>query len=187
MAAALHGRRAVLSRHRALLHRSHQHLGRDNPAGAPIRLRLRRAGTRAVGRVLGLPVDAARRRMDGRSIRRPSRAGGRRRHLVDCDFRHADRRRRLIFRTARRSRTARSGRGRELPLDSQPDLALDAALRARARVVGELQRHVRRHSRGAQRESADHQGVRMARAVLHFRRARPRVGRSVAVCRRRPA
>ena len=187
MAPALYGRRAVLSRHRALLHRSHQHLGRDNPARAPIRLRLRRARTRAVRGVLGLPVDAAHRRMDGRSIRRPSRAGGRRRHLVACDFRHADRSRRLIFRIARRSRAARSWRGRELPVDSQPDLALDAALRARAGVVRELQRHVRRHSRGAQRESADHQGVRMARAVLHFRRARPGVGRSLAVCSGRPA
>ena len=187
MAATLHGRRAVLSRHRALLHRSHQHLGRDNPARPPIRLRLRRARTRAVRGVLGIPVDATRRRMDGGSIRRPSRAGRRRRDLVARDFRHADRGRRVIFRAARRARAARPRRGRQLSLDSQPDRALDAAVGARARVVGKLQRHVRRHGPGAERESADHQGVRMARAVLHFWRARPGVGRSLDVRRRRPA
>ena len=186
MAATLHGRRAVLPRHRALLHRSHQHFGRDNSARTPIRLRLRRARTRALRRVLGILVDAARRRMDGGSIRRSSRAGRRRRHLVARNFRHANRCRRIVLRAARRTRSARPRRGRQLPVDSQPDQSLDAAVGARARFVRELQRHVRRNHPGAERESADHQGLRMARAVLHFGRARFAVGRRMVVHRRRP-
>ena len=83
--------------------------------------------------------------------------------------------------------SARPRRGRQLPLDSQPHQSLDAAVGARARLVGQLQRHVRRHNPGAEREPADYQGLRMARAVLHFRRARPGVGRRVDVPRRRPA
>ena len=134
MAAAIHGRRAVFSRHRALLHRPHQHLGRDNPDRAPIRLRLRRPGTRAIRRLLGISVDAADRRMDGRSVRRASRARRRCRDLVDRNFRYATCRRRDIFRPARRARAARPGRGRELPVDSQPHRALDAA-EERSRVL----------------------------------------------------
>ena len=187
MAATLHCRRAVLSRHRTLLHRSHQHLGCDNPARTPVRLRLRGARTRVVGGILGILVDAASRRMDGRSIRRPSRAGRRRRHLVARDCRHTNRGRRIIRCAARRARVARTRRGRQLPLDSQPHQSLDAAVGARARAVGQLQRHVCRHNPGAEREPVDYQGLRMARAVLHFRRARSGVGRGLVVPRRRPA
>ncbi len=183
MAPALHRRRAVLSRHRALLHRSDKHLRRDNSARPRVRLRLRGARRRTVGDFLGLPLDSTRRRMDGRSLRRASRAGGGRRGLVARYLHHAAGRGREFLGAARDARAPRPWRGSQFSLDTQSDRALGATVRACASAFGELQRDVRRHDTRAERESAYHSRLRLAGAVLHLGRARRGLGRGLDVRR----
>ena len=113
----------------------------------------------------------------------------RRRDLVARDFRLAARgSRRSFVALLADARAARPRRGSQFPLDSQPDLALDAAVGARASAVGQLQRDVRRHSPGAEREPVDHSRPSVGRALFYISGALGRaVGRGLDVGRgRRP-